>query len=67
MAAACGWGIEPRKLMYPSTSGHVPTGVYMRYRQNELFLSRSSGGSSTFSWYTVGRKMSDKNLKQWKT
>jgi hypothetical protein len=53
MAASCRWGVESGKLMYPSTFGHVPTCVYM---------SRNRG-SSTCPWYTVGGKMSDKNLE----
>lgn len=34
MAAACRWGVELGKLMYPSIFKHIATGVYMSYRPN---------------------------------
>jgi hypothetical protein len=40
MAAACRWGVESGKLMYPSTFGHVPTCVYMSHRPNEPFVPK---------------------------
>jgi hypothetical protein len=55
MDAACRWGVGSGKLMHPSTSGHAPTSIYVRYRQT---------GSSTCLWYTFGGKMSDNNLEQ---
>ena len=36
--AACRWGVESGKLVYSSTFGHVPTGVYMSHRPNESFV-----------------------------
>jgi hypothetical protein len=62
MAAACHWGAESGKLMYSSTSGYVPTCVYMSHRPSVSFPS--SRENSTCPWYSVGRKMSDKNLQQ---
>jgi hypothetical protein len=62
-AAACSWGVEPGKLMYPSTFGHVSTFVYMSHRPNESFVPEQQK-NSTCPWYTVGGKMSDKNLEQ---
>jgi hypothetical protein len=35
----------------------------MSHRPNESFV-RSSRGSSTCPWYTVGRKINDRNLEQ---
>jgi hypothetical protein len=35
---ACRWGFESGRLVYSSTFGHVPTGVYMSHRPNELFV-----------------------------
>jgi hypothetical protein len=40
MAAACRWGVESGKLMYPSTFGHVPACVYMSHRLNESFVAQ---------------------------
>jgi hypothetical protein len=40
MAAACRWGVESGKLMYPSTSGYVPTCVYMSHIPNESFVPK---------------------------
>jgi hypothetical protein len=63
IVAACHWGDESGKLVYSSMFGHVPTCVYVSHRPNESF-AKSSTGSSTSLWYTVGGKMSDKNLLQ---
>jgi hypothetical protein len=49
--------------MYTSTFEHVPTCVYTSYRPNQLFVPKQKR-SSTFQWYTVGGKMSVKNLEQ---
>jgi hypothetical protein len=53
IVAACRWGVESGKLAYSSTFGHgVPTYDYMSHRPNESVV------------YTVGGKISDKNLPQ---
>jgi hypothetical protein len=38
--AACRWGIESGKLMYPSTFGYVPAFVYMSHRPNDSFVPK---------------------------
>jgi hypothetical protein len=55
------WGVESGKLIYPSTFGHVPTCAYMSQMSRSLSGSR---GSNTYPRYTVGWKISDKNLEQ---
>jgi hypothetical protein len=64
MAAVCHWGDESGKPLYTITFGHVSTCIYMSYRPNDHSFPNSRG-SSTCPWYTVGGKMSDKNLEQW--
>jgi hypothetical protein len=41
MAAACRWGVESGKLMYPSTSC-----VYMSHRRNEPFVPQQQRNTS---------------------
>jgi hypothetical protein len=53
IAAACRWGVESGKLMYPSTFGHVPICVYMSHRQNESFVPKQQRGqyvSVVYCW-----------------
>jgi len=50
--------------MYSCRFGHVPTCVYIRHRPNESLVPQQQR-SSTCPWYTVGRKVHDKNLEQW--
>jgi hypothetical protein len=40
MAAACRWGVESGKLVYPNMVGHVPNFIYMSHRQNESFVPK---------------------------
>jgi hypothetical protein len=40
MAATFHWGVESCKLMYPSTFGHISTGIYMSCRPNESFVPK---------------------------
>jgi hypothetical protein len=40
MAAACCWGVESGKVMYPSTFGHASTCIYISYRPNKLFVPK---------------------------
>jgi hypothetical protein len=62
MAAACRWGVESGKLMYPRTSGHVPTCVYMSHRPNEPFVPQQQRKQYVSVVYCcVGGNMSDKN------
>jgi len=41
IVAACRCGVEPGKLVYSSTSGHVPTCVYTSHSLNESFVPES--------------------------
>jgi hypothetical protein len=58
-------GVESGKLMYPSTSGHVPTCVYMSHRTNEPFVPEHQRKQCVSVVYCcVGGNMSDENLEQ---
>jgi hypothetical protein len=50
MAAACRWGVESGKLMYPGTFGHVSTCVYMSHRPNESFVSKQQRIGNRIYW-----------------
>jgi hypothetical protein len=63
MAAACCLVVESSIFMCPSTFGHDPTCVYVSYRPNESFVPKQQR-NSTYLLYTVGGKLSDKNLEQ---
>jgi hypothetical protein len=63
MAAACPWGVESSKLMYPITFGHVPTCVCMSHRSIESFVPKQQRKYKC-PRYAVGGKMSEKNLGQ---
>jgi hypothetical protein len=58
MAAACIWGVESGKLMYPSTFGYIPTCVYMSYRPNESFILKQRKGKYTFMVYCLQKNES---------
>jgi hypothetical protein len=64
MTAECLSGVTSGKLMYPSKYGHVPIYIYLSSRTND-FSFLSSRGSIACQWFTVGGKLSDKNLEQW--
>jgi hypothetical protein len=64
MTAGCRWNVESGKLMYQSMFEYVPTCVYMIINQMSYSFPNSRR-SSTCPWYTLGRKMVDKNLEQW--
>jgi hypothetical protein len=52
-SAACRWGIESGKLMYPSTFGHIPTCVDLSHRPNESFVpkqQRKQDESLVYCW-----------------
>jgi hypothetical protein len=40
MAAACRWGVDSGKLVYPSTFEHVPTFVCVNYRPSKSFVPK---------------------------
>jgi hypothetical protein len=62
MAAACRWYVEPGKLMYRSTFGHVPVFVYKSHRpiRRSFAGSRGSSMSVVYCW----RKNEYKFLEQ---
>ena len=39
VTAACHYSDESVKYLYPSTSGHVPTSVFMWYKPDESFVA----------------------------
>jgi hypothetical protein len=63
MAAACGLDVKLGKLMYPGMFGGDPTFVYMSCSPNESYIPKQQR-KNMYLWYTVGRKMSDKNLRK---
>jgi len=53
IVAACRWGVESGRLVYPSTFGHIPTCVYMSHRSNESFVpeqQRKKYVSVVYGW-----------------
>jgi len=53
IVVACRWGVESGKLVYSSTSRHVPFCVYMSHRPNEFFVperQRKQYVSVVYGW-----------------